>query len=93
MKLSRFVYRGLCNISGRNWVKPRFLRKRPPSLMRGDGSRYKYYTDCRDSLALDMFGARFVEVRARSKEKIATGKDYPQVFVISRESPIARMYN
>ena len=45
-------------------VKPRFLRKHPLSLM-GDASWWKQYTDGRDSLVLDMFGAIFICIDSR----------------------------
>ena len=61
--------------------------------MRGDGSRYKWYTDCRDGLMLDMFWARFAEVRARCQEKTTTGEVYPCWFVVHPDSPIAWMYD
>ena len=62
-------------------------------VMRDDTSWYKYYRDCRDSLALDMFRVRFPEVQARCEENIATGEVYPRVFAVLQESPIAQMYN
>ena len=59
----------------------------------GEVSWWKYYTDCRDGLALDMFGTRFTETQVRGKEKIDTGVVYPLVFVVSQDSTIAQMYN
>ena len=77
MKLSRYVYCGLLIISSPNQAKPRFLQKRQPSLMKKDSVWYRWYTDCRDSLRLDMIGTRFAEMRPRCEEKIANGEVRP----------------
>ena len=69
-------------------MKPCFLRKYPLSLM-GEANWWKYYTDHRDSLTLDIFRARFAETQVKSEEKFATGVIHPRTFVVFQESPLA----
>ena len=47
----------------------------------------------RDGFMLDLFTARYVEVRAWYEKKIATGEVYPCLFVVYPESPNAQKYN
>ena len=93
MKLSIFVCYGLRIISGQNQAKPRLLRECQPSLMKVDGIWFRWYTDSREGLLLDMFGVRFAEVRVGCEKKIANGEVYPCLFVVHPDSPIAQRYN
>ena len=61
--------------------------------MKKDCVWYRWYTDHRDDLMLDMYLARFVEVRAWCEKNFATEEVYPHLFVVYPESPNAWMYN
>ena len=42
---------------------------------------------------LDLFTARYAEVRAQCEEKIANGEVYPRLFSVYPESPNPQMYD